>query len=165
MVRLATKEDAAAVSTIYNHYVENTTVTFEINPVAVEDMVARIAEILSKYPFLVYDTNNIIEGFAYASRWKGRCAYEYSAESTVYVKKDAVGRGIGKALYKELLFRLKEQGIHSVIGGISLPNEASIRLHEGFGFEKAGQFREVGRKLGKWIDVGYWELLFGNSQH
>jgi len=108
----------------------------------------------------VYSEGNKTLGYAYASKWKSRCAYKYSVETTVYLRPEVKGQGIGSKLYKELLTQLKEKNIHAAIGGIALPNDASIALHEKLGFKKIGQFKEVGYKFDKWIDVGYWELIF-----
>jgi L-amino acid N-acyltransferase YncA len=160
MIRTATMDDAAQLCEIYNHYVSNTTVTFEEGSVSVEEMVTRIQETLQSLPWLVVEENHLVLGFCYASKWKGRCAYRYSVESTVYLSPDAAGRGLGTELYTILLKELKDRGLHTVMGGIALPNDASIALHEKFGFEKIAQFKQVGNKFGKWIDVGYWQLIF-----
>lgn len=160
MIRSATTEDAVQICDIYNHYVKHTTITFEEKPVATEDMEQRITEVLKDLPWLVWEENATIQGFAYASKWKGRCAYRYSVESTVYIHPDSQGRGIGSKLYQELLSQLSHCRMHTVMAGIALPNEVSIKLHEKLGFKKIAHFREVGWKLKKWIDVGYWQLLF-----
>ena len=107
-------------------------------------------------PWLVWDEADDILGYAYATPWKSRSAYRYSVESAVYVRSGATGRGIGKALYAELLNRLACQGMHSVVAGISLPNPASIALHEQLGFAKVAEFPEIGRKHDRWVNVGYW---------
>jgi len=159
MIRNATTDDAPAIARIYNHYIHNAITTFEVQSVSVEEMQKRIIDIGSSLPWLVsIDKGNVI-GYAYASKWKSRCAYLFSAESTVYLAPDVAGRGIGSQLYKELLDNLRLRSMHSVIGGIALPNQASIALHEKSGFEKVAHFKEVGRKFNQWIDVGYWELI------
>ena len=160
MIRDILTQDAPQICKIYNYYVLNTIITFEEEPVAEEEMRSRIESITTKLPWIVFEKDDNILGYAYASEWKSRCAYKHSLETTVYLKKGEGGNGIGSMLYSELLDRLKVQNFHAAIGGISLPNEASIALHEKFGFEKIGQFREVGYKFNKWIDVGYWELIF-----
>jgi len=160
MIRQVKSEDATQVCDIYNYYVEQTIVTFEESAVSVPDMESRIIENTSKYPWIVYSEGNKTLGYAYASKWKSRCAYKYSVETTVYLRPEVKGQGIGSKLYKELLTQLKEKNIHAAIGGIALPNDASIALHEKLGFKKIGQFKEVGYKFDKWIDVGYWELIF-----
>lgn len=159
MIRSATAEDAAEICDIYNHYVLETTITFEEQPVDVEEMKQRLIEVLKDLPWLVWDDEGTIRGFAYASKWKGRCAYRYSVESTLYVHPGERRRGIGSTLYQELLDQLRNCGLHTVMAGIALPNDASIALHERLGFEKIAHFREVGWKFRTWIDVGYWQLF------
>jgi phosphinothricin acetyltransferase len=107
----------------------------------------------------VWVEDQVVQGFAYASKWKGRCAYRYSVESTAYLADCSTGRGIGTRLYEALFTELRKSKMHVVMAGIALPNDASIALHEKLGFEKVAHFREVGWKFGKWIDVGYWQLL------
>ncbi len=159
-IRDAAPEDAAAIAAIYNHYVTDSVVTFEIEPVASADMAVRLDETTALgLPWLVADGDGHVAGFAYASRWKGRCAYRYAVESTVYIAPGETGRGFGEALYAALLERIRDASMHAVIAGISLPNEASVRLHEKLGFRKIGHFAEVGYKFDRWIDVGYWQLL------
>lgn len=159
-IRDARLDDAARLAEIYNHYVSETIVTFETEPVTDGHMAARITEAGGeRLPWLVADAVGTVSGFAFASKWKGRCAYRYAVESTIYVSAADRSRGIGMPLYAALIEHLRDAGMHAVIAGISLPNDASVRLHEKLGFEKIGHFREVGRKFDSWIDVGYWELL------
>jgi phosphinothricin acetyltransferase len=122
-------------------------------------MAQRIAETLQSLPWLVWEQDESLQGFCYASKWKGRCAYRHSVESTVYVRADSIGRRIGSRLYRALLDELRRRKFHTVIGGIALPNDASVALHEKLEFEKVAQFREVGNKFDRWTDVGYWQLL------
>jgi len=158
VVRDAHAGDAESITRIYNHYILHTTITFEEEAVTVEDMAGRISEVQSaSLPWLVEEQNDRILGYAYATKWKGRCAYRYSVESTVYIDPDSVGKKHGSTLYERLFARLREGGIHVVIGGIALPNDASVALHEKFGMRKVAQFNEVGFKFAKWIDVGYWQ--------
>lgn len=164
-IRNATGDDAAAIAAIYNPYIANTCATFETDAVSAHDMRARIAEAGdSQLPWLVATDRGSIVGYAYASRWKGRCAYRHSAESTVYLNQSSRGQGIGRALYTELVDRLRVRGIHAVIGGIALPNDASIALHERLGFEKVAHFKQVGFKQDHRIDVGYWQLLLNEPR-
>jgi len=163
MVRLATISDASQVAEIYNHFVEKTIVTFEETPLTIQEAEKWIVETTSKFPWFVFEEDSELLGYAYASSWKSRCAYRNSVESTVYLRPTAFGKGIGSKLYDRLLTELKKLGFHTVIGGIALPNEASIALHEKFGFEKIGHFKEVGNKFNQWIDVGYWQLLIEKS--
>jgi L-amino acid N-acyltransferase YncA len=160
MLRAATIADAAAIAGIYNHHVLNTIVTFEEDAVTAADMAQRITEVSSSaLPWLVWEENGVVLGYCYASKWKSRCAYRYSVEATVYLANGATRRGIGTQLYQALIAALKARGIHGILGGVSLPNPASVALHEKLGFVKVAHFKEVGWKFEKWIDVGYWELL------
>jgi len=158
MIREGVITDAKAICDIYNPYIMNTTISFETKPVSEEAMRERISTNLP-LPWLVYEENDKISGYAYACRWRVRSAYRFSVESAVYIDAAHTGRGLGTALYTELIQRLKSMHIHIVIGGVALPNPASIALHEKLGFKKVAHFREVGFKFKQWIDVGYWELV------
>jgi len=158
MIRLASTSDAAAICEIYNYYVLNTCITFEETAVPEAEMAARISDTLSAFPWLIWEESGVVVGYAYASKWKSRGAYRYSAESTVYLRHNVTGRGIGRKLYEQLVDDVRKLGMHCVIGGIALPNDASQRLHETLGFRKVAHFEQVGWKFKKWIDVGYWEL-------
>lgn len=158
-IRSVQLTDAEQIVEIYNYYIENTHHSFEIESVNLYDMRQRIAALSENYPYLVAQENGEIVGFAFASCFKPRSAYKYSAEISVYVKKDLKQKGIGTKLYEKLFAELDQMNVHAIIAGISLPNDASVKLHEKFGMEKVAHFREVGYKLGKWIDVGYWELI------
>ena len=162
-IRTANLEDAAAIAAIYNFYVESSHSTFETEMVNEMEMRRRISEILENYPFLVGEENGEIIGYAYASRYKARAGYRHSVEVSVYIKNGINGKGIGTILYENLFAELKTKPIHAIVAGISLPNDASIRLHEKFGFEKVAHFREIGFKQGRWIDVGYWEKIQKNQ--
>ncbi len=159
MIRYAKTDDAAEICKIYNHYVLGTAITFEEESVSTDAMAQRIADTLQSLPWLVWEQDESLQGFCYASKWKGRCAYRHSVESTVYVRADSIGRRIGSQLYRALLDELRQRKFHTVIGGIALPNDASVALHEKLEFEKVAQFREVGNKFDRWTDVGYWQLL------
>lgn len=162
-IRAATADDAAAVAAVYNHYVERTVVTFEESAVPSEEMSARIERIGAAYPYLVAETPAGVVGYAYADRWHARCSYRLSVETTVYLAPGHVGAGLGTRLYGRLLEALERAGYHCAIGGIALPNPASVALHEKLGFERVALFREVGRKFDRWIDVGYWQRLLGGT--
>jgi phosphinothricin acetyltransferase len=160
LIRNATQADAQAIVDIYNHYVLNTSISFEEGAVSVQEMVGRIAEVASNdLPWLVMETEGEVVGYAYASKWKGRCAYRFSVETSVYLAHGVGRRGLGSELYKTLMAQLKDKGFHAAIGGIALPNPASVALHEKFGMAKVAHFKDVGFKFGQWIDVGYWECL------
>jgi len=157
-IRRVEPTDAFEITSIYNYYILNTIITFEEEMINVAEMEKRIRSISSDYPFLVAADEDSIIGYAYATAWKTRSAYRYSAEVTIYLKHDKVGVGIGFKLYSALIDELKRTKLHVLVGGIALPNHASIALHEKLGFKKISQFEQIGFKFGKWIDVGYWEL-------
>jgi phosphinothricin acetyltransferase len=159
MIRDVRLSDASAICSIYNEYVKNTIITFEEEPATLEEMQNRINEVIQNYPWIIYEENEKVIGYAYASKWKTRSAYRHTVECTFYLEKNFTGKGIGSQLSVELIKRLKEKSIHSIIYGIALPNDASIALSEKLGFSKIGHFKEVGYKFNKWIDVGYWELI------
>lgn len=160
IIRAASATDAAAIATIYNHYVAHSVITFEEEAVPTPAMAERMAAIRAQdLPWLVAEQAGTVVGYSYANRWKARSAYRHSVESTIYLKPGCEARGIGGQLYAALLAALKNQGIHAVIGGAALPNPASVALHERLGFEHVGTFREVGFKHGRWVDVGYWQLV------
>lgn len=157
IIRPALHSDAAQICAIYNPYIEATHVTFEEELVKADTMAERIEAILPVLPWLVWEERHEIIGYAYAARWKERSAYRRSVESTIYLRPDAVRQGVGTRLYTALLEALCGRALHTVIGGIALPNDASVALHEKLGFAKIAQFHEVGRKFDRWIDVGYWQ--------
>lgn len=163
MIRPVKPTDATAIAEIYNHYIHTSISTFELAPIDAVEMEKRINAYSPKYPWLVYEENDKVLAYAYSSPWKARKAYKHTVESSVYLNHQAFGRGIGTTLYTQLMDELRAIDIHAVIGGISLPNPASIALHEKLGFEKIGQFTQVGRKFDQWIDVGYWELIMSEK--
>jgi phosphinothricin acetyltransferase len=156
-IREVKPEDAEKVAEIYNYYIQQTHHTFETEPLKTEVMRKRITKTIKEYPFLVAENDGEIFGYAYAAQFKLRDAYQHSAEVSIYVKNDAKKRGIGSMIYEELFEELEDTDVHALIAGISLPNDGSVRFHEKLGFEKVAHFKEVGYKLGRWIDVGYWE--------
>ena len=162
-IRVATKADANQIAEIYNHYVEHTHVTFDVEPNAPEVFEARIAADSGHHPWLVAEEEGVVLGFASSSPWKSRCAYERAVETSLYLRESTSGRGLGTRLYRELLELLRARGVHTILGGIALPNDVSRHMHEKFGFERVGVMREVGRKFGRWIDVEYWQLRFPES--
>ncbi len=158
-IRDATVDDAETIASIYKHYVLTTSISFEEDPVPAIDMAGRIADVQATgLPWLAAEVDGAVAGYAYATKWRVRHAYRFSVESSVYLAPARAGQGIGTALYRALLDRLRGGGYHLAIGGIALPNEASIALHEKLGFEKVAHFKEVGFKFDRWTDVGYWQL-------
>jgi len=177
-LRPATVEDAPALAAIYNPYIATTVISFEMEPVPVEQMGARVAKVLDAgLPWIVAEDVDVVAdlgehapdavvGFAYAGPFQERAAYDHSLEVTVYLREGETGRGVGTELYGALLDLVsdlpgtsKHAPAHALYSRIALPNDGSVALHERFGFSRVGTFSEVGRKQGRWIDVGIWELL------
>lgn len=158
-IRCAATVDALAMRAIYAPIVEMTAISFEEVPPTVEEMAERVETTLRSFPYLVAENGGRVVGFAYASQHRTRAAYRRSVDVTVYVAEHARGVGVGRALYGALLPMLTERGFHAAFGGIALPNPGSVALHEAMGFEHVGVYREVGFKLGRWHDVGWWQRL------
>lgn len=160
MIRDVQLSDAEIIVQIYNYYITETIITFENEPIDVHEMANRIESVTRKnYPFIVYEDNGTVEGYAYLSNWRSRPAYDITLETSIYLSHDFIHRGIGCTLYKELIERSRNTGIHSLIGVISLPNLPSRKLHEKLGFNLIGNFKESGLKFGKLIDVEFWQLM------
>jgi L-amino acid N-acyltransferase YncA len=159
-VRVANaSQDAAACAEIYSFFVEHSTATFEYDAPSVAELETRIAEVTCTHEWLVAERDGRVLGFAYASPWNPRPAYEWSCETTIYVRSGDEGAGIGRALYTRLIERLRERGFRTAIGRIALPNDASLRLHESLGYTPVGVHRHLGFKHGQWVDVVHTELL------
>jgi phosphinothricin acetyltransferase len=152
------ERDAAACAAIYAPSVESTPISFELEPPDAPEFGVRIARYSATHQFLVAEEDGEVVGYAYACRWAERPAYRWSVETSVYVDSDHQGTGIGRALYTELFARLRVQGFRIAVAGVTLPNPASIGLHESMGFEPIGALRDIGWKAGAWRDVGYWQL-------
>ena len=145
---------------IYNHYIVNTVVTFEVDEVSRDEILGRMQAVQSvSLPWIVAESDGQIVGYAYANRWHSRAAYQRSSETTVYLDPNHCGRGVGSRLYERLLELVGQTEIHTVVGGIALPNDASVSLHERFGYKKAAHYSQIGFKFGRWIDVGYWQRM------
>lgn len=162
-IRLATPDDAAGILAIYKPVVEQTAISFELAPPTVEDMRGRIAKTMPQYPYLVCEADGVVAGYVYGSTFRSRPAYQWTVEVTVYVHEDYRKRGIARALYTALFALVKAQGYMTALSVIALPNDASIYLHESMGFETVGVFRNVGYKLGKWHDTGWWQLALNDA--
>ena len=161
MIRNITLDDAAKICDIYNYYIEHTIVTFEEDLVDAENIKERINEVSrNNLPWLVFEENNTILGYAYAAKWRQRHSYRYSVEVTVYLAEIAQNKGIGTQLYQALFEQLRKLNIHIAIGGVTLPNPASVALHEKLGMKKVAHFEQVGYKFDQWLDVGYWQICF-----
>ena len=157
-IRPATPADAADITAIYAPIVTGTAISFETEPPTVQEMAQRISTTLLNLPWLVHQNEQgHVSGYVYASKWRERAAYQWSVEVTAYVREDARGQGLAKALYGRLFEALVALGYCQAIAGITLPNGPSVALHESMGFAPVGVFGNVGHKLGAWRDVGYWQ--------
>lgn len=152
-IRKVTLNDAQECLDIYSYYVINTTITFEYDSPPLDEFKQRIQKITQKYPYLVAVMEDEIVGYAYATSYKDRAAYDWSVETTVYVKKDKHGLGIGKTLYTHLEENLRNNNIVNMLACITYPNPKSIDFHTKFGFDKVGHFPKVGYKFNDWRDI------------
>ncbi len=161
VIRAAEVDDASRLVEIYNPYVLETSISFEEAPVSADEMAGRIRKVRQAgLPWLVAEQEDIIAGYAYATRWRERHAYRFAVECTVYTAAECQGQGVWRALYGVLLPALKAAGYHAVVAVIALPNPASVALHERFGMRKVAHFPQVGFKFGQWHDVGNWQVVF-----
>jgi L-amino acid N-acyltransferase YncA len=149
--------DAAACAEIYAPFVARTAISFEDQPPGEAEMARRITDVSARYPWLVAELDDVVGGYAYASAHRDRAAYRWAVDVAVYVDSDHHRQGIGRALYEELLDRLGDQGLRVACGGITLPNPASVALHESVGFELVGVYRAIGWKFGRWHDVAWYQ--------
>ena len=156
-IRLATVDDAAAVAEIYAPYCEGSAVSFEQRAPSVEQMAQRIAGVIAHRPWLVLDDGNAVAGYAYAAPHNDRWAYRWSVNTAIYINRSHHRCGAGRALYTTLFELLRHLGYYRAVAGITVPNAASVGLHEAMGFELVGVYREIGYKLGAWRDVAWYE--------
>lgn len=157
------EDDAEQILRIYKPFIENSPITFETEVPSARNFARRLSSIQTHHPFLVCQVNSKIVGYAYASVFRTRSAYDWCKELSVYVEQEYRGRQIAHALYSCCIDILKEQGICQLLGGIALPNDASIAFHEKLGFKHAGTLAKVGYKFNKWWDVGFWELSISDT--
>ena len=158
MIDEVTEADAQAIADLYNPYVLNSRVTFEIDPVTTAGMAQRIRSITPSYPWIAWREQGRLLGYAYLARFRSRAAYDHVAESSVYLHPEATGKGVGSALYRKLIELAPGYGVSRIIGVIALPNEGSERFHATLGFSRAGVLEGVGCKFGELIDTAYWQL-------
>ena len=158
-IRPVTLADAEAITEIYNRYIKETTITFEVEPITVEEMQSRIKEISAQFPYFVYEEEGRVLGYCYAHLWKQRAAYSKTLETTIYLDRNATHRGIGSLMVKHLITLCREQGYHALIACITEGNEASVRMHERLGFKQVSEFKEVGQKFGHWLGVVDLEFI------
>jgi L-amino acid N-acyltransferase YncA len=158
-IRLAKTDDAEGILAIYAPYISNTSFTFETEVPSKTDFQKRISDYLINWPWLVCEIDGIIAGYAYGAKYRERTAYQWCVESSIYIHDDFQKQNIGKALYTALIEILKQQGYRNVYAVINLPNDKSVRFHESCGFTYFATYENVGYKLGKWKNVGWWQLV------
>jgi L-amino acid N-acyltransferase YncA len=156
-IRVACPEDAEAILAIYTPIVRETAISFEVEPPTYVEMHERIATTLRRLPWLVCERQGEVLGYVYASPHRARAAYQWSVDVSVYIQAKARRTGMGRALYHALFQLLSLQGFYQCFAGITLPNPASVGLHEALGFQPVGVYQAVGYKLGGWHDVGWWQ--------
>jgi len=165
MLRSATIRDASAIAAIYAPFVHHGTRSFESTAPDATEMTLRIERTLKTHPWIVAeDDGGEIVGYAYATGFRGRDAYRFTAETSVYVRPGSQGSGVGSRLAIALLEALRTSGCRTAIAVITLPNEPSVRMHEHVGYREAGRLPAVGWKADRWIDIGYWHLDLGGGE-
>ncbi len=179
-IRPVRAEDFDAVAALTNHFIVNTAIHFGYEEVTAEELRASWEKSKGKYPYLVAEVDGAdpasrragtgppkssLAGYAKCGVWRDRSAYQWTAETGIYVAPSMQRRGVGRRLYGALIDECRRCGFHSLIGGITLPNEASVRLHEAMGFVRVGQFEDAGWKFGAWHGVGFWQLMLRNGEH
>ncbi len=157
-IRLARSDDAGQMLEIYAPFIRDNAVSFELDVPTVAEFASRVSATLETLPWLVCEAEGTVLGYAYASKHRERAAYQWSVDVSAYITEDYRRRGVGRALYTSLFACLRLQGYFNAYGGITLPNTASVRLHEAMGFTHVGTYRDVGHKFGTWHSVGWWEL-------
>jgi len=158
-IREASATDSQSIADIYNYYIRESVITFEEIEISAADVDRRLAEVAAyNLPWLVIEENDAIKGYAYATQWNKRAAYRQTVEISIYLAHQAIGQGLGNQLYQALFAQLRTKPLHIVIGGVTLPNPASVALHEKFGMKKVAHFEQVGYKFEQWLDVGYWQV-------
>jgi len=157
-IRIATETDAEPIRDIYAPFCLDTPVSFETQAPTVEEMRHRIAKTLKSLPWLVCEDDGQVLGYAYASPHRERAAYRWSVDVSVYVREGHRGKGLGRALYRSLFTILRLQGFYNILAGISLPNSASMSLHQSMGLRLVGVYRAIGYKCGQWHDVAWCQL-------
>ncbi len=163
-MRIATSDDAAQVLEIYAPFCLASPISFETEAPTIEEIRRRITSTLEFFPWLVALEGERVLGYAYASRHRDRAAYRWSADVSVYVREEARGKGLGRALYTSVFAILRLQGIYNILAGITLPNPASVALHEAMGMRPLGVYSGIGFKCGDWHDVGWWQLALRTHQ-
>jgi phosphinothricin acetyltransferase len=165
LLRPTTAADFPAVAALTNHFILHTSTHFGYEAMTPQDFEQQWLSTRETYPWLTAEVDGAFAGYAKASTWRSRTAYQWTAEAGIYVEASARRAGVGKALYRALIDELRHRGFHSVVGGVTLPNEASVRLHESLGFTFVGSFKHAGHKFNQWHDVGFWQLMLRDATH
>ncbi len=158
MIRVATANDSESILKIYAPYIENTSYTFETEVPTIDSFKERISSYMQNWPWLVCEIDGVVAGYAYGAKHRERVAYQWGVESSVYIHDDYQRAGVGRALYTALIDILRLQGFRNLYAVINLPNEKSVSFHENLGFEYFATYKNVGYKLGRWKNVGWWQL-------
>jgi len=163
LIRAVQASDFDAIAALTNHYIRETVIHFNETPVSAEELRSAWQASREQFPFLVAEDADGMLGYAKASPWRTRSAYRFTAEVGIYMEPRAQGKGFGVALYSALIDACRAAGFHALIGGVTMPNDASVRLHERLGFERIGVFPEVGFKFDRWHAVGFWQLMLATQ--
>jgi len=158
-IRDSTDSDFATITAITNPIIATTAIHFGYEPLADDDLVTLWRSQRAQFPWLTMEQDGAVLGYAKAGTWRPRAAYQWTCETTIYMAEAARGQGLGRALYTALLAACKARGFRSAIGAITLPNPASVALHEALGFVAVGVVKDAGKKLDRWHDVGFWQRM------
>lgn len=159
MIRPVNINDAPQITSIYNHYIRESVITFETAPLSVKEMEKRIESISGQFPYFVFEVDGKIAGYCYAHLWKEKAAYSATWESTIYLLPSYFGEGIGSQMLTHLIEKCREAGCHSLIACITEGNNQSFSLHEKFGFKRVSHFSEAGFKFDRWLDIIDYQLI------
>ena len=165
LIRPVEPRDLKPICELTNHYITNSSIHFAYEPMRVDEFEKMWRDSRDQYPWLTAEIDGRFAGYAKAGVWRTRTAYSWTCEVGIYMLREFHGRGLGKALYQALIDACRTRGFHSVIGGITLPNASSVRLHESLGFAHVGTVKDAGFKRGSWHDVGFWQLVLRSDDH
>jgi phosphinothricin acetyltransferase len=159
LIRPFSAPDIPPANQLTNHYIQHTAIHFATQPASNDEFRDGWLQTREKFPWFAAEVHGRFAGYAKAYTWRSRAAYDKTAEVGLYVHPDFQRKGVGRALYAALVHACREQGFHTLIAGIALPNDGSVKMHEACGFAYVGTFREVGRKFDQWHNVAFWQLM------
>lgn len=165
LIRPTTAADFSAIAALTNRYISGTSIHFAYQPVTADELQSAWLKHRDTYPFLTAEVDSTFAGYAKAGPWRERAAYQWTPEVGIYIEPAFHGKGLGRALYGALLDDLRTRGFHSAIGGVTLPNDPSTRLHQSLGFTHVGTVREAGFKFNAWHDVAFWQITLQDGSH